>query len=275
MTRHQRPRWALIACVLGWHMAAQADNHVFINGAPLLTVKARGVFEALEIGEETPSGQRRVRPQIQRQIKQLYTPGSAAAWPVQRFVLDPGMGCVAPDRVELSDGFSTDGVLSTKALPAPFQAQSQAAAPALRQQALSALATTLKAHQDVPARWYTRLQREATVDEIVLDRSGRPSLVLQTQHEQTGQRAVTVMMVLSPQASGGYRTTLAEVRAGGASDSDGYGGSWALQAHVDLDGDGEEELIVSESGYEWASTLVLRRRGQTWLQVVSAAGAGC
>lgn len=262
--------------LLAASQGAQADNHIFYNGAPMLSVGPRGAITPLDIGEERPSGERRVKPALARAIKRLYAPGDEVGMPVRRLVLDPGQGCIMPDAVELAGEASTDGVLSTKPLKAPWRAGRTPANEAQKQQALQALEAALKKNKSINSIWRAQLLKQALVEALQLDGSMQPSLVVETEVEKAADRRnVSVLLILTPDANGHLIPTLSDVRAGGVSDSDNYAGRLSLINHADLDGDGQEEVFVSETGYESASIKVYQRSGKSWTEIVNGAASGC
>ena len=128
-----------VAALLGLHTCAMADNHIFLHGSPMVTVKSKGVFEAFELSEYGDEGPPHVKPELKRAIRLLYSPGTSEGIVVEGFAIDPGIGCTEPDRVKLADSTPTDGVLSTRTLPSPKYPGFQSANPTQRREAMLAL----------------------------------------------------------------------------------------------------------------------------------------
>ena len=92
-----------------------------------------------------------------------------------------------------------------------------------------------------------------------------------SQAEQT----VSVFMVLTPAHGGHYIKTMNEVLVGAHSDTEGYAGAFTLSDQIDVDGDGEEELIITKTDYESYAAHVYRRAGSKWLIMGGGEGGGC
>lgn len=257
------------------HSAALADNHIFFNGAPMLSVKRQGVFESFELVERNGIDKPQVTPATRRAIKTLYAPGQTHGSTVQGFALDPGVGCTEPDRVILSDSLSTDGVLSTKPLHLPRYPGTQSVSPDQSRRVLSALNSILQKEKGLSRQNRSMLRTQAAIKSAMLDKSGATSFIIEAEIEANSRTTISLLLILTPRASGHLYATYSEIRKGGPSDSDGYAGQQSFVDHIDLDSDGQDEIFVSEMGYESGGIKVFTRRGQSWEQIADGAATGC
>lgn len=255
--------------------AALADNHIFFNGAPMLSVKRQGVFEPLELVERNGIDKPRVTPATRRAIRTLYAPGQAHGTTVQGFALDPGVGCTEPDRVILSDSLSTDGVLSTKPLHLPQYPGTQSTTPDQRSQVLSVLNSILQKEKGLSKQNRALLRTQAVIKAAMLDKSGATSFIVEAEVDANSRTTISLLLILTPSTSGHLSATYSDIRKGGPSDSDGYAGQQSFVDHIDLDGDGQDEIFVSETGYESGGIKVFTRRDQSWVQIADGAASGC
>lgn len=264
----------LILWALTISLTAAADNHIFFNGSPVLTINAEGNFDALSLGMEGEDGHRQIKQELTRSLELLYRPGSEIGLKVKAFKLDPDIGCSEPDVLQLVDDQSTDGVLSSTPLLAPLQKQPYGLTAAQRQIARAHLRLSLGQFKGISAAWRKQLVTQAEVVAIKLGALNQPSLVVSVAGSQADQTA-SVFMVLTPTHGGHYIRTMNEVLVGAHSDTDEYAGAFTLSDHIDVDGDGEEELIITKTDYESYSTRVYRRAGAKWLIIGGGAGGGC
>lgn len=269
-------RQLAFALLFAIHSAAIADNHIFYNGAPLLTVTRTGSLEPLSLTESNGLDKPRVMPALKRAIKSLFAPGETRTdRRVIGFKIDPGYGCTEPDQVILSDKLPTDGVLSTKPLAAPKHPGVTRANPHQRQQAVTALDTVLRNEKSLSSQQRDQLIKSASINVVKLDASGLSNFIVEAELQAQGAASVNMMIILTPDKSGKLNPTFTDVRIGGPSDSDGYAGRQSFVDHIDLDGDGVDELLVSHTGYESASIKVYQRQGPAWVEVADGVGTGC
>lgn len=264
-----------IAALLVLHTSAMADNHIFFHGSPMVTVKSKGVFEAFELSEYSDEGTPHVKPEIKRAIRLLYAPGDSAGTTVEGFSIDPGIGCIEPDRVLLVDSASTDGVLSTRPLPSPRYPGTQSANLTQLGRAMPALEKVLRTNKNLSKSDRTLLRANAVVSAAKLDSSGKASIIMEADVDVNRRKGLSMLVILTPGASGRLGVTYSDIRKGRASDSDGYAGSQSLIDHIDLDGDELDEIFISVRAYESAEIKVLTRQRQGWTEVATGGATGC
>lgn len=264
-----------IAALLLLHTNAMADNHIFFHGSPMVTVKTKGGFEAFELSEYSDEGHAYVKPEIERAVQLLYAPGNSSGIKVEGFRIDPGIGCIEPDRVLLVDSTSTDGVLSTRPLPRPRFPGTQSANLSQLEQARPVLQKVLKTIKKLSKSDRTLLSANAVVNVARLDTSGKVSFIIESEVDVNRRKGLSMLAILTSGASGRLVATYSDIRKGTASDSDGYAGSQTLIDHIDLDGDGLDEIFIAVRGYESSEIKVFTRHRQGWAEVATGGAAGC
>ena len=103
---------------------------------------------------------------------------------------------------------------------------------------------------------------------------GKQSAMVVAVSDERGGKSMMAFLIANPDDHGGYVLSFEDVKSGDASDSEGYAGTAELAMHIDLNGDGIEELIIRKTGYETFDFSLLGWDGHQWFDI-SGGGGGC
>lgn len=256
---------------------AWADNHVFFDGAPLVTVGRNGNFDSLHLSEPTDDGSEDRLNRLGRSLKRVWSfdrAGQPVAMTVTRVSPRQGYGCSQPETIEV-DGGRADGLTSTKPTPRRQGPAPRAATPSEVSSATQWVNSVL-AKRPSSERWHAQVAVEALVRAVHLSRQGPRSLTVELSLSSPDEtRTLTVFAILAPQRNGRWTARFADIQAGNEPNSDGAAAVTRFLEHADLDGDGHDEVIVSFSQYESGWLKVLSSKGGHYVEVASGAGSGC
>ncbi len=123
--------------------------------------------------------------------------------------------------------------------------------------------------RSVPAQLLSRLEMvQLTVSDV--NRDGRQDLLGVARIDSVNNTGpVRTLFFVAEGGASGYRPTLARYHSGN-------GETYSLEVlidHVDLDGDGIDEILTRAYGWEWFTHRIYSRRGGRWVRTYE--GYGC
>ncbi|NVE01521.1 hypothetical protein [Massilia sp. BJB1822] len=177
---------------------------------------------------------------------------------------------------------SGDAIVSNAALPQASVSQAAYLPDAAQDSQVRALAGTLLRQHKVPARhidaalkeWPGENQGLQNFAAVPGANGQAPALVANLMFEGGSDVNADVSFALSliaeAQPAGGYAVTYSSFSEGETSTS-----RYAFLGSADLDGDGQQEIVLTGYGYEWWWYEVLRKSRGTWVRKAKASGGGC
>lgn len=260
---------SLVVAMLVSH-SAFAANYIVYNNQPLIMVSDKREFLPFALGSfDDARGRYAIDKKVARTIANLWyydagrEPGQTSAKVEHGYI-----GC--DEGLVVNAGYSGSGFLSTK--PLPVKIGPTALPQSLVDQSRRLFAATLRKYKlsaPLPAGMINKLE----VTSVALGRGKREALVM-TAKEETPEHSAMAFLIAMPKGPDGYVVSREDVREGSASDSEGYAGYAELALHVDVDGDGIEELLVQRGAYETFDASLLRWQGNAWEEIASN-GGGC
>lgn len=266
----------LFVLVFVGNAEATPTNYVFYGSRPLVIVTAKGEFVPLseaDLGRfDDETGRESINKRMAQRVRQLwvYSP-SGAPVRVSASIKADYVGCDRSLVIETEYADSKD-LLSTRPIRSTPFGLPDIEQGAMLEQGKRLLARALQEIELTP-EWIAELLESATITPVRGHANEAPILVI-TANGEREQRTLTAFLSASLAKGGRYAVSDKTIAFGGASDSDGYAGSWELGLHVDLNGDGAEELLVLRTGYESFSAVLMQWDGKTWREVASN-GGGC
>jgi hypothetical protein len=255
------------------HASTYAQNYIFLSGQPLVAVSGKGEFERFSLGEYDSEQSRYVSDaQMVEAVRSLwfYETGSTTE-KVAAKIEEDYVGCDRSLVLKVEDHYQSD-LLSTKPLP------QRKATPAgwgdgdYKSTGRSLLSGLLRKER-VSGRWIKRLLAKAKVTEVYMA-SGKSSALVITTNESHGDKSFAAQIIANRNAAGKYAMSEKYVNRGGREDQDSFSGTQQLIMHLDLDGDGNEELLFERMQYESFGTSLLQWDGREWRDV-GGNGGGC
>ena len=248
-------------------ISSMANSYFFFGQFPLIMVSDSGNFSNFRLGDDDLV----IDQKISKKLKRLWSySDSKHPHPVTGRIAKRYLGCDESLVIEASDG--SRGLLATKRMRVFPTTLSEGLTNALDSQGRQLLAMSLQTHK-FDSQWSEQLIKRAKVTPIDISHGKESSLVVTVSNE-TGGKSMMALLIAIPDDRSGYVFSFEEVKIGEASDGEGYAGTAELAMHVDLDGDGVEELILKRTGYESFDFDLLRWDGHQWLGI-SGGGGGC
>lgn len=270
----------LLMLLVGFPWAVGAttasDNYIFNASQPLVIVTQKGEFapfggsELGNVGDQT--GREIIDKRMAKRVQQLWRYSeSGSPERVSAIIKADYVGCDRSLVVQTEGGDS--GVLySTRPIRSIPFSLADADLKRARDEGRRLLSDALR-HRKVTSDWIAELLEGATVTPVRVRAWRSPMLVVTTNGERK-ERTLSAFLIASLAKDGRYALLEKTVEIGSASDSEGYAGTWDLGLHVDLNGDGDEELLMFHGAYESFSAVLMQWDGKKWREVASN-GGGC
>ncbi|WP_341677321.1 hypothetical protein [Niveibacterium sp. SC-1] len=264
-----------LAALTQWAQAGPA-NYIFYASQPLVMVTEGGDFASFsesDLGQrDDDSGRFRKNERLAKKFRKLWVyseTGSPSQ--VGASIGEDYVGC------ELAAVIKTEyevagSLLSSRPVRARHREMREGDLQRMVADGKRLLAAALRRHK-VPAVRIARAVETTEVMPVHLDGKGATALALAA-NLGDAQQTLSALLIAMPGKDGRYAISREEVSVGGASDSEDYAGEWKLGAHLDLNEDGAEELLLDHSGYESFSTLLWHWDGREWRDV-GRNGGGC